>query len=64
MKTLVLAAMLSAGCATTCDTLKISRKTLTDGRALISWKCGDKTVEAKVKELPECFSGCFAGEAE
>ena len=64
MRALILAAALAGGCATTCDTLKVSRKTLADGRALISWKCGDKTVEAKVKELPECLSGCFTGGAE
>jgi len=64
MRALILAAMLASGCATTCDTLKISRKSLADGRALIVWKCGDKTVEAKVKELPACLSGCFAGGAK
>ena len=55
---------LAAGCATTCDTLQMKKKTLADGRALIVWKCGDKTVEAKVKQLPACLGACFDGDSK
>lgn len=58
--TFIAIAWLSAtGCATTCDTLKISKQTLADDRVLVKFKCRDKTVEATIKRVPECLDACW-----
>ena len=47
------------GCATTCDTLKISKQTLADKRVRVTFKCKDKTVEATIKKAPACLDACW-----
>ena len=47
------------GCATTCDTLQISKQTLADKRVRVTFKCKDKTVEATIKKAPACLDACW-----
>ena len=48
-----------SGCVTTCKTLRIEKQPLSGGRAKITWKCADKTVEATVDAVPPCLEACF-----
>lgn len=48
-----------SSCATTCDTLRISKQTLADQRVRVTFKCSDKTVEATVKKAPACLDTCW-----
>ena len=47
------------GCATTCDTLQISKQTLADKRVRVTFKCKDKTVKATIKKAPACLDACW-----
>ena len=48
-----------SGCATTCDTLQISKQTLANERVRVTFKCKDKTVEATIKKAPACLDACW-----
>ncbi len=48
-----------SGCATTCDTIKVTRQQLADNRIKVVFACSDKTIEATVKQTPECLDACW-----
>jgi|DEB0MinimDraft_6_1074348.scaffolds.fasta_scaffold09275_3 hypothetical protein len=56
---LLWAALCLSGCATTCDSIKITKQTLADNRTKVVFKCSDKVIEATVKRAPECLDACW-----